>query len=149
MSVQNTIDSFYADHFPDQHLDHYLLVGGSKTAWASWLAAASDPKKRTVGLISAAFNFLNFEKNIPYQVKIWGQLSEQLKPYDPLYEGLQAKGELKSKTLRLIRAIDPYYDLDQLKFPKLLHFLVKGPYELTRLPFTLSSKVKVFEKNKD
>jgi PhoPQ-activated pathogenicity-related protein len=111
-------------------LDRFLLMGGSKTAWASWLAAAHDSRQRVVGLGSLAFNVLNFERNLMYQREIWGRLSEKLEMAEPIADALvKPSGSLEARRAReLIRLIDPYHSLAGLRVPKLLVSGANDPY---------------------
>ncbi len=66
------------EHFP--HLQKFVLTGGSKRGWTTWLAGATaDP--RIIGICPQVFDNLNMATQMKRQVEIWGQLSPKLDDY--------------------------------------------------------------------
>jgi PhoPQ-activated pathogenicity-related protein len=104
-------------------VDHFVVSGGSKRGWTTWLTGATD--KRVDAIAPMVIDTLRFDKQMPYQIESWGKYSEQIEDYTRL--GLQAKmsGE-EGKKLNSI--VDPYSYKDVLTMPKMLVMGTNDPY---------------------
>lgn len=93
----------------------FVLTGASKRGWASWLAAAADPRVR--GVAPRVIDMLNVPAQMPHQLASWGAYSEMLQPYTdpglPSFIGTPA-GQ------RLLAMVDPHAYRDRLAMPKLI-----------------------------
>ncbi len=133
ISVSMDVIQDFTAETKSQAARQFLLAGGSKTAWAAWLAAIQDEREsrhRVAGLFSIAFNALHFEKNLLHQNELWGKLSDPLQFAQPILDAL-LKGffsKEKRQAKRLARLVDPYYGLGSLTFPKLLVNGANDPY---------------------
>ena len=98
-----------------QKVDTFVVTGGSKRGWTTWLAGVVDP--RVKGIAPIVYNNLNLRAQMPYQLKTWGRYSEQIDEYTR--RGLQEKMATPRGQL-LSTMIDPYSYLPRLKMPKLI-----------------------------
>jgi len=94
-------------------IDRYLLMGGSKRGWTSWLAAAVDP--RVVGIIPAVNDMLNTEPSFRHHWQSYGFWAPAMNDYTEM--GIQAW--LGSTPMRkLLEIIDPYEYRERFTMPK-------------------------------
>ncbi len=81
----------------------FVVTGASKRGWTTWLTAAVDPRVRAIAPM--VFDNLNFFKQMPHQLELWGRYSEQIAEY---YErGLMEK-MLTERGRQLVSWVDPY-----------------------------------------
>jgi PhoPQ-activated pathogenicity-related protein len=105
----------YSEQAWKQKIEGFVVTGASKRGWTTYLTGASDP--RVKGIAPMVFDNLNFAAQMPHQLALWGQYSEQIEDYTR--RGLQQ--QLGSKRgQQLIRMVDPWFYRDRLKMPKLL-----------------------------
>jgi PhoPQ-activated pathogenicity-related protein len=93
----------------------FVVTGASKRGWTTWLVGAVDP--RIVGIAPMVIPTLNFRKQNPHQIEVWGKYSEQIDDY--VRKGLMKLFETPDGD-RLTRIVDPYYYLPKITVPKLL-----------------------------
>jgi PhoPQ-activated pathogenicity-related protein len=93
----------------------FVVTGASKRGWTTWLVSAVDP--RIVGLAPMVIPTLNFRKQNPHQLEVWGKYSEQIDDY--VRKGLMKLFETPEGD-RLTRIVDPFYYLPKITAPKLL-----------------------------
>lgn len=99
----------------DQPIKDFIVTGASKRGWTTYLTAASD--KRVRALAPMVFDNLNFSKQMPRQLELWGKYSEQIEDYSR--RGLQQKMEMGIGK-KLVSMVDPWFYRKQLTQPKLL-----------------------------
>ena len=104
-------------------VDDFTVVGGSKRGWTAWLTAAVDP--RVTGIVPMVIDALNMEQHFPYQTRVWGQPSEQIRPYTErnLHNILAAE---EGRVLREI--VDPFSYRERLKQPKIIVIATNDEY---------------------
>jgi PhoPQ-activated pathogenicity-related protein len=96
-------------------LGRFVVTGGSKRGWTTWLTGAVDD--RVVAIAPMVIVMLNLGKQGPNQLKVWGQYSEQI--HDYVERGLMEKVATPSGT-QLWKMVDPFTYRDRLTKPKLL-----------------------------
>src|SRR5262249_47337842 len=96
-------------------IEGFVVTGASKRGWTTWLTAAVDPRVR--GIAPMVFDNLNFDAQMPHQLKLWGKYSEQIEDYSR--RGLQAQMS-SERGKQLTRMVDPWFYRDRLTMPKLL-----------------------------
>jgi PhoPQ-activated pathogenicity-related protein len=97
-------------------IDSFIINGGSKRGWTTWLAGASQDK-RIKAIAPMVIDILNVAKQIPHQLEAFGKPSEQVGDYtaaDMQQVLMTPKGK------RLLELEDPYSYRDILTLPKLL-----------------------------
>lgn len=93
----------------------FLVTGGSKRGWTTWLTAAVD--KRVRAIAPMVFDILNFPKQLPHQVETWGTYSEMIADYSS--KGLtEMLSSTEGQTLTAI--VDPYSYRERFKMPKMI-----------------------------
>lgn len=94
--------------------EQFVVTGASKRGWTTWLTGAMDP--RVIAIAPMVLPHLNFEKQNPHQLEVWGKYSEQIDDY--VRKGLMEK--LKTEDgKKLTRIVDPYFYRSRLSVPKL------------------------------
>jgi PhoPQ-activated pathogenicity-related protein len=96
-------------------LEDFVVTGASKRGWTTWLTAAAD--KRVRAIAPMVFDNLNFNRQMPRQLELWGKYSEQIDDYTR--RGLQQKMETEAGK-KLVSLVDPWFYRKQLTMPKLL-----------------------------
>lgn len=107
-------------------VDRFVVTGASKRGWTTYLTGAVDP--RVAGIAPIVFDNLNFTKQMPRQLELWGRYSEQIQDYTR--RGLQQKMDTV-RGRELTRAVDPWHYRDRLTMPKLLIHGSNDPYWAT------------------
>lgn len=93
----------------------FMVTGGSKRGWTTWLTAAVD--KRVRAIAPMVYDILNFPKQLPHQVATWGKYSEMIADYSS--KGLtEMLATSEGKTLTAI--VDPYSYRERYKMPKMI-----------------------------
>jgi PhoPQ-activated pathogenicity-related protein len=108
-------------------LEQFIITGGSKRGWTTWLTAATGDK-RVKAIAPMVFDVLSMVEQMELQKKSFGAYSEQVRPYIerklvPLPDSPEAK--------KLWLMIDPYTYRDKLTLPKLLIMGNNDPYWAT------------------
>jgi PhoPQ-activated pathogenicity-related protein len=93
----------------------FIVGGASKRGWTSWLTAAAED--RVAAIIPMVYDNLNLFAQMPHQVEVWGDYSEQISDYTE-YDLPNKMNSERGHYLTL--AVDPYTFRDRLTLPKLL-----------------------------
>lgn len=96
-------------------LSGFVVTGGSKRGWTTWLTAAVDPRVRA--LAPRVIDMLNIPAQMPHQLRSWGSYSEMLAPYTK--PGLPSLIE-HPQGRRLVALVDPYAYREGIVQPKLI-----------------------------
>lgn len=107
----------------DLKVERFVVVGGSKRGWTTWLTAAVDP--RVHGLVPMVIDILSLDRHIRLQHDIFGRLSEQLDDYTSrdIERLLQTP-----RGRELIGIVDPYAYRERIRQPKLIALGTNDPY---------------------
>lgn len=99
----------------DVDVEQFVVTGGSKRGWTTWLTAVADD--RVAGIAPIVIDTLNIPEQMEYQLETWGEYSEQIADYTSkgLVKVMQNQPELP-----LWRWVDPYTYRSVLTLPKLL-----------------------------
>lgn len=97
------------------HVEGFVLAGGSKRGWTAWLTAAVD--RRVRGIIPMVIDVLNLPATMRHHYGAYGFFAPAIGDY----AGRNLMQELDSpEGLRLRRVVDPYLYRDRLAMPKFL-----------------------------
>jgi PhoPQ-activated pathogenicity-related protein len=107
----------------DLKVERFVVTGGSKRGWTTWLTAAVDP--RVQGLVPMVIDMLSLERHIRLQHESFGRLSEHLDDYTSrdIERLLQTP-----RGRELIGIVDPYAYRDRIAQPKLIALGTNDPY---------------------
>lgn len=99
----------------DIDVKEFMVTGGSKRGWTTWLTAAVDKRVRAIAPL--VYDILNFPKQLPHQVATWGKYSEMIGDYSS--KGLtEMLSTAEGQTLTTI--VDPYFYRERFKMPKMI-----------------------------
>ena len=99
----------------NQKIERFVVTGGSKRGWTTWLSAVAD--ERVAGIAPIVIDTLNFRPQMKHQKETWGRYSEQIADYTlkGLVDVMQKQPEIP-----IWQWVDPYTYRSQLTLPKLL-----------------------------
>ncbi len=98
------------------NIKHFVVSGGSKRGWTTWLTAAVD--KRVVAIAPAVIDVLNMDEQMQHQFAAYGFYSQAVADYEDLdiFEKLSSP-----QAEPLLKTVDPYEYRDRYaNIPKLL-----------------------------
>jgi PhoPQ-activated pathogenicity-related protein len=101
----------------------FVVGGGSKRGWTTWLTAASD--KRVKACAPAVIDVLNMPAQMKHQLEMLGQYSDMIKAYTVL--GIQSKMDTP-RGKELLRIVDPYSYRERITMPKMIILGTNDPY---------------------
>jgi PhoPQ-activated pathogenicity-related protein len=102
-------------------IDDFIVVGGSKRGWATWLTAAVEAQKgsasRVKAILPASIDLLNLDEQFVHHWEAYGFFAPAIQDY------VDFDLPRRSKTLagqEMLKLIDPYEYRDRLTMPKLV-----------------------------
>jgi len=99
------------------HVSGFVVTGGSKRGWTTWLTAAVDD--RVSAIAPLAYDNLNMSAQMQHQLDTWGAYSSQVSDYTRRdIPQLLLSGEDAAR--RLEAMIDPHAYRDDIVVPKLI-----------------------------
>jgi PhoPQ-activated pathogenicity-related protein len=101
----------------------FLVTGGSKRGWTTWLTAASDTRVKAIAPM--VIDTLNMQKQLPHQLKSYGKYSEMIKDY--VERGLVPMPK-SDRAMKLWASVDPWVYRDKLTMPTLILNGANDPY---------------------
>ncbi|MGI6083594.1 MAG: PhoPQ-activated protein PqaA family protein [Limnochordia bacterium] len=104
-------------------VEDFLVTGGSKRGWTSWLAAAVDDRISVVAPI--AYDNLDLNRQMELHVKSFGSYSIAIHDYTD--RSLQQRLATE-QGLKLVDIVDPYAYKDRYTLPKLIIRGSNDPY---------------------
>lgn len=116
--AMDTVTSFVNQYLPqlDCQLDYYVVAGGSKRGWVTWLMGAVDPV-RVKAIIPIVLDAINFIAVMHHQFRSYGGWSLELNDY--VDENLTMRFD-DPNIMLLQEFVDPYWYRDRLTMPKLV-----------------------------
>lgn len=104
-------------------IDGFILSGGSKRGWTTWLTAAFDTRVKAIAPI--VYDNLNIKDQMEHQLDFWGTYSESIREY--VDTGVLSDLE-KEEKLELLSFIDPYNYRKDISIPKIIISGTNDPY---------------------
>ncbi len=96
-------------------VDKFVVAGGSKRGWTTWLTAAAD--KRVVAMIPMVIDMLNSVKSFEHHYQAYGFYSDAVKDYQDM--GLM-KISNTPQYAALMRLEEPFSYRDRYTIPKMI-----------------------------
>ncbi|MEX0677865.1 MAG: PhoPQ-activated protein PqaA family protein [Pirellulales bacterium] len=116
--AMDTIQDFVPTVREGASVDEFVVFGGSKRGWTTWLTAAVDDRVRAI--MPGVIDLLNLGPQMVHHYSVYGFFSEEIRDY----QDLQIFDRLLTDEMReLSRIVDPYRYLHNGRFddmPKLL-----------------------------
>jgi PhoPQ-activated pathogenicity-related protein len=114
VSAMTAVQEFAKEKY-NVPVEQFVVTGGSKRGWTTWLTAVAD--KRVAAIAPIVIDTLNFGPQMKHQLEAWGEYSEQIADYTTkgLVDVMKNKPEIP-----LWRWVDPYTYRSKLTLPKLL-----------------------------
>jgi PhoPQ-activated pathogenicity-related protein len=107
----------------DDQIEKFVIAGGSKRGWTTWLTGAND--KRVAAIGPMVIDVLNMQPQMDYQLTAWDEYSIQIQDYTE--KGIQQKMST-DEGADLLAIVDPYSYRDRLTMPKLIFIGCNDPY---------------------
>lgn len=104
-------------------IERFVLTGGSKRGWTSWLGAAVDDRVRAIAPV--VIDVLNMEVQMEHMMATYGGYSNQIDDYTELR--IQERSQTPEGQV-LSRQVDPFYHLDNIDVPVLVINGANDPY---------------------
>lgn len=106
-----------------QAVTSFIVSGGSKRGWTTWLTAAAD--SRVKAIIPMVIDTLNMPRQLPHQLESYGAYSEMIRDYTnrklvPMPDTAAAR--------KLWSMVDPWTHRDKVKVPTLIINGTNDPY---------------------
>ena len=120
--AMDALEELAAKHWKTK-LQGFMVSGGSKRGWTTWLTAAVD--QRVKACAPAVIDVLNFSAQMEHQLEAWGKYSEQIDDYTR--RGLQQKWDTP-RGKAMLEIVDPYFYLERIPQPKFLILGTNDPY---------------------
>ncbi|MGF1528009.1 MAG: PhoPQ-activated protein PqaA family protein [Candidatus Competibacterales bacterium] len=92
-----------ADEEADAPIDDFVVLGGSKRGWTTWLAAAADPRVKIIVPIS--FDALNLGEQFRHHFGVYGFFAPAVREYDEFDLGCRLEDD---RGAALLGIIDPF-----------------------------------------
>ncbi len=105
----------FASETLHHEINRFLVSGGSKRGWTTWLTGASDA--RVAAIAPMVIDVLNMPVSLDYQVEVWKDYSVQIQDYVNLGIPQQVRTGKGDTTAQLV---DPYAYREKLDMPKLI-----------------------------
>ena len=137
VSGMNAVTEFLAQEsnsFPALNIENFILIGGSKRGWTSWLAAAVD--ERVKGLVPLSADMLNIQESFRHHKHVYGFYSPAISDFVDM--GLLGNQQVSGYDMmsennyqELLKIVDPYFYMNRLTMPK---YIVNGASDEFFLP---------------
>lgn len=99
----------------EMNVDRYIVAGGSKRGWTTWLTAAAD--KRVVAIAPLVIDLLNLKPSFVHHWRAYGFWSPAIKDYtDMNIMSWMNRPEFK----KLLKVEEPFEYRDRFTMPKLI-----------------------------
>lgn len=117
----NMVQSYVSN--TKHEVEYFILSGGSKRGWTTWLTSAFDSRVKAIAPI--AYDNLNIKDQMNHQLDFWGSYSKSIDEY--VSSGILSDLEDRDR-IDLLRFVDPYSYIDRINIPKLIIVGTNDPY---------------------
>jgi PhoPQ-activated pathogenicity-related protein len=107
----------------NKKISNFVVTGASKRGWTTWLSAAAD--QRIKAIAPMVIDILNMPVSLDYQIKTWGEYSEEINDYVKLEIPQSVNSESGNAISTMI---DPYAYREKLTMPKMIFMGTNDPY---------------------
>ncbi len=107
----------------DRKIDYFVVSGGSKRGWTTWLTGAMD--NRVSAIAPMVIDVLNMPVNLDYQLKVWDDYSVQIEDYVKL--GIPQDVHTENGDA-ITKMVDPYSYREKLTMPKMIFIGTNDEY---------------------
>lgn len=107
----------------NQKTQSFVLSGGSKRGWTTWLTGSVDPRIKAIAPL--VIDTLNMQKQMPHQLEMFGAYSEMIGDYTS--RGLVPMPDTP-EARQLWSWVDPWVYRTKLTMPKLIVNGANDPY---------------------
>ncbi|MCY3885122.1 MAG: PhoPQ-activated pathogenicity-related family protein [Gammaproteobacteria bacterium] len=114
-SMDAVIAVLASDEIGGIEVDQFIVAGGSKRGWTTWLTAVVD--ERVVAIVPVVFDVLNMRKSMKHHFSAYGFWSASLGDY--VDQGILRHFESEQLD-SLLEVVDPYHYLNELDIPKFI-----------------------------
>lgn len=104
-------------------ISSFVVAGASKRGWTTWLTGASDLRVKAIAPM--VIDILNMPVSLDYQIKTWGEYSEEINDYVKLEIPQSVHSESGNAISTMI---DPYAYRAKLTMPKMIFMGTNDPY---------------------
>ncbi|MCW1922919.1 PhoPQ-activated pathogenicity-related family protein [Luteolibacter arcticus] len=122
VKAMDTLQEFSKKEW-DEPVTKFIVGGGSKRGWTTWLTAANDP--RVMAITPMVIDVLNMREQITHQQSSLGGTSQEISPYTD--RGLVPVPDTP-RAQSLWTMIDPWTYRDRFTMPKLIVLGNNDPY---------------------
>ncbi|QDV25506.1 PhoPQ-activated pathogenicity-related family protein [Aureliella helgolandensis] len=113
--AMDTMTAVTAEVAAGHELNQFVVAGGSKRGWTTWLTGAMD--KRVVAIVPIVIDVLNTDKSMRHHFAAYGYWAPAIANYVQ-HHIMERIGD--PRLAEAYRLIDPYYYRDRLTMPKLI-----------------------------
>jgi PhoPQ-activated pathogenicity-related protein len=99
-------------------IEKFVVAGGSKRGWTTWLVGATDP--RVEAIIPIVIDVVNVKPSIRHHAAVYGFWAESIGNY---YQHHLLQRPDHPRMSEIYRIEDPYYYIDRLTLPK---YIING-----------------------
>lgn len=102
---------------------YFLVSGGSKRGWTTWLTGAADPRVKAIAPL--VIDTLNMQAQLPHQMKSYGRYSEMIDDYVKRDLVPMPKTE---RAMKLWSMVDPWVYREKITMPTMIINGANDPY---------------------
>lgn len=112
------------DYLPSKNVapvEDFVVTGGSKRGWTTWLTGATDCRVRAIAPV--VIDVLNMDEQMLHHRSVYGFWAPSIYDYaqERVFERLLPdQGDVLPEALKLLEIVDPYEYRDRMTMPKFL-----------------------------
>ncbi|MBC8216187.1 MAG: T9SS type A sorting domain-containing protein [Candidatus Marinimicrobia bacterium] len=134
--AMNAIQEFTTELNPSLSVEDFVVSGGSKRGWTTWLTASSDSDNRVKGIIPIVFDALNLVRSFRNHYGSYGEWSPAVEDYENI--GIFDWFD-NAMIISLMDIVDPYVYRERLTMPKYIMNAVGDEFFTPAIQFYIDS----------